>query len=147
MGDAGSTLIGYLLASISVVGGWYQDERSIIVSLSIPMLILGILVFDILMTSILRFVEGKVKTIPELLSYAGRDHVHHRIEKMGFNVVQTVFILFAVANFLGALALVVRVIDFSGLLLILFLLFFVVIMLIIKLHRVEMQFLSAKSNN
>lgn len=108
MGDCGSTLIGFLLASMAVVGGWYQDERDVIVSLAVPCLILGVLLFDMAMTSILRFVEGKVRSIPELLSYAGRDHVHHRLEKAGFSVAGTVFTLYACAAGLGTLALFVR---------------------------------------
>lgn len=108
MGDCGSTLIGFLLASMAVVGGWYQNERDVIVSLAVPGLILGVLIFDMAMTSILRFVEGKVRTVPELLAYAGRDHVHHRIEKAGFTVVGTVLVLYAASTALGLLALSVR---------------------------------------
>ena len=111
MGDSGSTLIGFLLAAMGVVGGWYQDERELVVSLAVPCLILGVLIFDMTMTSILRFVEGKVRTIGELLSYAGRDHVHHRLEKAGLSVVGTVLTLYAAAGALGLAALAVRRLD------------------------------------
>lgn len=111
LGDAGSTVIGFLLASVGVIGGWHFEERNLLVSLGVPCMILSILIFDLLMTTILRFKEGKVKTIPELLAYTGRDHVHHRIEKAGFSVVQTVLILYCVAILTGGLAIGFRLMS------------------------------------
>ena len=140
MGDTGSTLIGFLLASISMVGGWYQDEKQIIVSLSVPVLILGVLIFDMIMTSILRFIEGKVKTIPELLAYAGRDHIHHRIQKSGISSVNTVLFIYIISALSGLLAFFVRSMDNFSRIITLILVFIIVVLAIIKMYKIEKKY-------
>ena len=59
LGDAGSTFLGFSLACIAISGNWAQDN---VVKLSIPMLVLGVPIFDMIFTTILRIREEKVKT-------------------------------------------------------------------------------------
>jgi UDP-GlcNAc:undecaprenyl-phosphate GlcNAc-1-phosphate transferase len=140
MGDAGSNLIGFLLAAVGVAGGWYQDERSIVVSLSVPVLILSVLIFDMVMTSILRFVEGKVKNIPELLAYAGRDHIHHRIQKSGFSTVRTVLIIYLISATTGLLALYIRTVGEFWRYSILTVVVLITVLGIVNMYKIEKNF-------
>jgi len=82
LGDAGSTFLGFTLACISLAGNWAADN---IVKVSIPMLILGVPIFDMIFTTIMRVREGKVKTFTQWLVYGGRDHFHHYLVDVGFH--------------------------------------------------------------
>lgn len=50
LGDSGSTLIGFVLAAVSVVGFW--AEKNVIIAASTPLLILGVPIYDIIYTTI-----------------------------------------------------------------------------------------------
>ncbi|MFH1777514.1 MAG: MraY family glycosyltransferase [Candidatus Omnitrophota bacterium] len=97
LGDAGSTFIGFILASIAVVGNWAEDN---VVKITVPILILAIPIFDMIFTTIMRIKEEKVNTIVEWLKYGGRDHFHHRLIDLGLSHVETVgFICFVAGSF------------------------------------------------
>jgi len=88
LGDSGSTFIGFILGCLALYGSWATDNPA--VSLSTPLLILGIPIFDIIYTTISRVRNGSVRSVKEWLEYAGKDHFHHRLMKLGMNVQQTV---------------------------------------------------------
>jgi len=88
LGDSGSTFIGFILGCLALYGSWATDNPA--VSLSTPLLILGIPIFDIIYTTISRVRNGSVRSVKEWLEYSGRDHFHHRLMKLGMNVQQTV---------------------------------------------------------
>jgi UDP-GlcNAc:undecaprenyl-phosphate GlcNAc-1-phosphate transferase len=104
LGDSGSTFIGFVLANFALVGYWANDN---IVKISIPILILGVPIFDMIFTTILRFKEGKVKTIFEWLKYGGRDHFHHYLVDLGLSPRGAVFFIYAVTLSLGVSAVMV----------------------------------------
>ena len=106
LGDTGSTFLGFILASLPVMTAWASNDP--IKAYSMPILILGILVFDMVYITIERLATGKVKNLTEWIEYVGRDHFHHRLASHGlknFNV--TLFIFFLSAT-LGISALVLR---------------------------------------
>ncbi len=88
LGDSGSTFIGFILGCLALYGSWATGNPA--VSLSTPLLILGIPIFDIIYTTISRVRNGSVRSVKEWLEYAGRDHFHHRLLKLGMGVEQTV---------------------------------------------------------
>jgi UDP-GlcNAc:undecaprenyl-phosphate GlcNAc-1-phosphate transferase len=92
------------------------------------------------MTSVLRFVEGKVKTIPELLAYAGRDHIHHRIQKSGFSTVKTVLFIYVMSAMSGLLAFLIRGMENEYIYITLFFVFMVVICGVIKMYKIEKKY-------
>ncbi|MEE4358434.1 MAG: MraY family glycosyltransferase [Desulfococcaceae bacterium] len=77
MGDAGSTVIGFILASLAVYGEWGQDNS--FVALTSPLLIFWILIFDMIYITISRIASGKVRNWKQWIEYVGKDHLHHRI--------------------------------------------------------------------
>jgi UDP-GlcNAc:undecaprenyl-phosphate GlcNAc-1-phosphate transferase len=88
LGDSGSTFIGFILGCLALYGSWATDNPA--VSLSTPVLILGIPIFDIIYTTVSRVRNGSVRSVKEWLEYAGKDHFHHRLMKLGMSVEQTV---------------------------------------------------------
>ncbi len=105
LGDAGSSFLGFSLAVLAVMGEWAENRP--IVALSIPLLILAVLIFDITYISVSRIARGKVKTFKEWIEYVDRDHLHHRLMGMGLSQVQTVLFIYLVSMVfaLGALVL------------------------------------------
>jgi UDP-GlcNAc:undecaprenyl-phosphate GlcNAc-1-phosphate transferase len=104
LGDAGSTFLGFTLACIALQGSWAQDS---IVKISIPVLILGVPIFDMIFTTIMRVREGKVKTIVEWLKYGGKDHFHHYLVDLGLLPNGAVIFIYFVTLSLGLSAIMV----------------------------------------
>ncbi|OGS12041.1 MAG: hypothetical protein A2234_09900 [Elusimicrobia bacterium RIFOXYA2_FULL_58_8] len=88
LGDSGSTFIGFILGCLALYGSWGTDNPAI--SLSTPLLVLGVPVFDIIYTTISRVKNGSVVSLRQWLEYTGKDHFHHRLIKLGLSVEQTV---------------------------------------------------------
>ncbi len=106
LGDGGSTFMGFMLASLTIMGGWGAKEP--IKAYAMPVLILGILIFDMLYTTVTRVKNKEIANFREWLSFTGKDHLHHRLERLGFTRKQTVFFIFFIAATLGSGALVLR---------------------------------------
>ncbi len=105
LGDAGSSFLGFMIASLAVMGEW--AEKNPIVALSIPILVLVLLIFDMVYITISRVYGKKVRSFREWIEYVGRDHLHHRLLGLGFTTVQTVVFIYIISMVfaLGALAL------------------------------------------
>ncbi len=99
LGDAGSTFLGFILASFAVMGGW--AEKNFFVALGTPLVILGILVFDLIYITVSRISLGKVKNFWQWIEYVGRDHIHHRLLNLGFSQRQTVLTIYSIGIYLG----------------------------------------------
>jgi len=91
MGDSGSTFLGFTLAAMAIMASWSQYS---IVSITIPVLILGVMIFDTTLITILRVVEGKVHNFREWLEHADTDHLSHRLTDLGFTQRETVMFLY-----------------------------------------------------
>ncbi|HZC68364.1 MAG TPA: MraY family glycosyltransferase, partial [Nitrospirales bacterium] len=91
LGDSGSTFLGFTLACLAVKGNW--ADKNPIVSVSTPILIFGILIYDMIHTTVVRIYLGKVRTVKEYLEYVGKDHMHHRLERVLGSRTETVFII------------------------------------------------------
>ncbi len=92
MGDTGSTFLGFMLASLSVQGVF---KSYAVISFAVPLLILGLPLFDAVFAMLRRIFTGKNPMS------ADRGHLHHRLIDMGFSQKQTVFILYAISGVLG----------------------------------------------
>ena len=79
LGDGGATFLGFTLACLAVKGNW--ADYSPIVSFSNPLLIFGVLIYDMIHITVERVVTGKVRSVKEWLDYVGKDHLHHRLER------------------------------------------------------------------
>ncbi len=106
LGDGGSTFMGFMLASLTVMGGW--GAKYPIKAYTLPVIILGILIFDMSYTTIARFRKGLISGFSEYLNFTGKDHLHHRLEALGFTRKQTVFFILLINACFGLSALVLR---------------------------------------
>lgn len=97
MGDTGSTFLGFILATLSIQGVF---KSYAIITFAVPLLILGLPLFDALFAMIRRILKGQSPMV------ADRGHLHHRLIDMGFSQKQTVFILYAISGVLGITAVV-----------------------------------------
>lgn len=103
LGDSGSSFLGFSLAGLAIMGGWAENNP--IVALSIPILVLGVLIFDMVYITLSRFKQGKVKGFRSWIEYVGRDHLHHRLLKLGFSQRQTTLFIYLMSLCLGLSAI------------------------------------------
>lgn len=97
MGDSGSMLLGFTLATASLLG---VMKTTAAIALAVPLLIVGVPIFDTA-SAIIRRIRHK-RPIQE----ADKGHIHHRLLGIGFDQRQTVLIIYAwsVALALGGYA-------------------------------------------
>jgi UDP-GlcNAc:undecaprenyl-phosphate GlcNAc-1-phosphate transferase len=97
MGDCGSYFLGYCLAYFSIIG---SIKGQTAVTILIPLIAIGMPVFEVMFTPIRRFVSGQDLFKPDA------DHFHHRLLKKGLSHKTAVLILYGLSVFLGVVALV-----------------------------------------
>ncbi len=110
MGDAGSTFIGFMLATLSIYGSWGINKS---VDLAVPVLLLSVPISDMIMTTLIRIQDGKVKSVRQWLEYGGNDHFHHRLLTIGFTSGGSVLVIWAITIVMGLLALLLKKGDFQ----------------------------------
>ena len=106
LGDAGSTVIGFVLACIAVYGDW--AEHNSIGALVSPVLIFWILIFDMVHITIGRIQTGKARSFREWIDYVGKDHLHHRLAYALGGPKRSVMFIFLLSFCLGSSAVVLR---------------------------------------
>lgn len=98
LGDSGSTFLGFNLAALTVMGNWAEGSPK---DLIVPVLILAVPIFDMVLTTVVRFREGLVRSFIEWIVYTGRDHFHHRLLGLGMRKKEAVVIIYLVNLCLG----------------------------------------------
>lgn len=98
MGDTGAQLIGFLLAAISMKGA-IKSASAIV--LAVPILALGLPIYDTLFAIIRRKVNGRP------IAEADKGHLHHRLLNMGLSQRQVVIIMYLINAILGMIAIIV----------------------------------------
>lgn len=105
LGDGGAMLIGYLLAAISITGAL---KSAAAVTVFVPMLALGIPIFDTTFAIFRRFYNSKP------LSRADHGHLHHRLLALGWSQKKVALIVYAISALLGVLAVIVNSLNFQN---------------------------------
>lgn len=85
MGDSGALVLGFSLSCIALLGVMKSVAA---ITLVVPLLIIGVPVFDTLSAIIRRHRHGRP------IQEADRGHIHHRLLGRGFNQRQTVIIIY-----------------------------------------------------
>jgi UDP-GlcNAc:undecaprenyl-phosphate GlcNAc-1-phosphate transferase len=104
MGDAGSNLLGLLLACVAIEG---VLKTAAVVALFFPLLILAVPALDA------TFVVAKRIKYGRPVYSADRWHFHHRFANIGFSQRRTVLYLYGWTLSLAALALAMRFVPYS----------------------------------
>jgi len=98
LGDCGSLFIGFVFATLSVMGE--GSKKAIAIGLLVPLLVLALPVLDTAAVILRRWRSGKN------ITEADRGHFHHHlIFRFGLDVRQAVLLIYAVCILLGATAL------------------------------------------
>ncbi|WP_138159874.1 MraY family glycosyltransferase [Peptoniphilus catoniae] len=102
MGDAGALFLGFVLSYISIEG---VMKSAAALTIFVPVLILGVPVFDTTFAMIRRKINGK-----SMVS-ADKGHLHHRLLRLGLSQRQTVMILYLISIIFGILANLVSTVN------------------------------------
>lgn len=102
MGDSGSLFLGFVLGAMSIMG---FAKGVTMISLVIPILILGIPIFDTFFAIIRRKLDHKP------IFEADKGHLHHRLLAMGLSHKQTVVIIYAITLFMGVCAIALTMLS------------------------------------
>ncbi len=102
MGDAGATFLGFMLAVIALDGAFKQAT---ILSLFIPVLALGVPIFDNLFVVIKRMLQGKSPYV------ADASQVHYRLLRAGLNQKQVVMFLYLISTCLGLSSIILLLLQ------------------------------------
>jgi len=98
LGDGGAYFLGFVLAAVSVEGAF---KSATLVGLIVPMLVLGLPIFDTMYNIVRRLLSGKP------IYVADRGHTHHRLLQAGLSQKQTVLVMYLVSICFSLTALVV----------------------------------------
>lgn len=99
MGDTGSMLLGFNLAALAILG---MTKSVTVISLLLPVIILGIPILDTLWAIVRRASRGKH------IFEADKKHLHHRLLQIGLSHRNTVLVIYGVNLFLGAAAILIQ---------------------------------------
>lgn len=102
MGDTGATFLGFVLACISI-----QGPFKTYVAFTVPLLVLGLPIFDTLFAIVRRLLKGQPIMAPD------RGHLHHRLIDRGFSHRTTVIILYGLSAMLAISAIVMLLTDIT----------------------------------
>lgn len=100
IGDTGSNFLGFSLSIISILGIAKTYTAVVIV---LPLIVLGLPIFDTLWAIIRRLIKGKsIKAVFK----ADKGHLHHRIVNKGFSQKQAVLVLYGISAAFGIFAII-----------------------------------------
>ncbi len=89
LGDAGSMLIGFFLAALSVMGVYTRGAQVPVLAVFTPLFVLAIPVLDLLLVTILRLRNGHPPWVGD------RRHISHRLVRRGMHPATAVVVLWA----------------------------------------------------
>jgi UDP-GlcNAc:undecaprenyl-phosphate GlcNAc-1-phosphate transferase len=104
MGDSGSQVLGFTLASLGLLASWNVAE-STVATLLLPILVLAVPVLDTTLVTVVRLLEGRP------VYQGGRDHSSHRLVRFGLSEKHAVLLLALIAIALGGTSLAYNVLD------------------------------------
>jgi len=102
LGDAGSHLIGFLMSVLAIWPSFYTQQHQHMSAVVIPLLVLGIPLFDLVCVVLIRWKMGKPFYIGD------NNHLSHRLVRAGYTPARAVMIIWLLAIAVGALAFLVR---------------------------------------
>ena len=113
LGDSGSLVAGFLLAS-TAIAGWQKGATAL--ASAVPLLIFALPIVDaalaLMRRSLARPSDGRsIRSVMRHIAQPDREHIHHRLLALGWSVRRTVIILYGVTAVLSILALATAQVD------------------------------------
>jgi UDP-GlcNAc:undecaprenyl-phosphate GlcNAc-1-phosphate transferase len=99
LGDAGSHLVGYLLAVLAILPHFYSRQNPEVLAVFKPLLILAVPLGDLVWVVLLRWRLGKPFYVGDT------NHLSHRLVRLGLTRTTAVLLIWLAAAALGAVAL------------------------------------------
>ena len=98
MGDTGALLLGYVLATVSILGLF---KFYAVMTFLVPVMALALPLFDTLFAIVRRVAHGQSPMAPD------RGHLHHRLIDHGLSQKQAVAVLYSLSAMMGLTAVVI----------------------------------------
>lgn len=98
LGDAGSHLVGYLLAVLAILPDYYSPEHPVRTAVLNPLLILAVPLGDMVWVVLLRWRLGRPVYVGDT------NHLSHRLVRRGLSPSTAVLVIWLLAAALGALS-------------------------------------------
>ena len=95
MGDGGSLFLGFMLATLSVLG---TVKSATLFAVAIPVLVLGVPIFDTFFAIFRRLINKKP------IMGADRGHLHHRLMNLGYGQRRATMMLYGITAIMGVAA-------------------------------------------
>jgi len=102
MGDGGSNFLGFILGCLAVMG---LTKSTAVISLFVPIVILGIPIFDTFFAIIRRIYNKAPIFMPD------KSHLHHRLMAIGCGHRGSVLIIYGISGFFGMMAIVLNFVN------------------------------------
>ena len=96
MGDSGSLFLGFMLATLSIMG---PVKGATIFATLVPVLVLGIPIFDTAFAILRRIVNKRP------IMEADKGHLHHRMMAVGLGQRRTVLMIYGISGIMGTAAI------------------------------------------
>jgi len=96
VGDGGALFMGFLLASISIMG---TLKMPLVIALFVPIIIVALPVLDVFLSILRRFSRGSGIMEPD------KEHIHHRFLKLGWTHREVVLIMYVITLVLSIITI------------------------------------------
>jgi UDP-GlcNAc:undecaprenyl-phosphate/decaprenyl-phosphate GlcNAc-1-phosphate transferase len=100
LGDAGSHLVGYLLALLAILPNFYSANSPAPWAVLKPLLILGVILGDLVCVVVIRWRLGQPFYVGD------NNHLSHRLVRRGLSRTRAVLVILLLAGLLGGLSFV-----------------------------------------
>ncbi|MDR0851405.1 MAG: undecaprenyl/decaprenyl-phosphate alpha-N-acetylglucosaminyl 1-phosphate transferase [Clostridiales Family XIII bacterium] len=97
MGDSGALFLGFMLASVSVIG---PAKGAAIIATIVPVLVLGVPIFDVLFAVLRRLIHR------QSIFSADKAHLHHQLTHLGMGQRRSVLMLYGISAIMGISAII-----------------------------------------
>lgn len=111
LGDSGSMVLGFLLAGLAVRAEWAVGHP--LLTLSPPLLVFGVLIYDMIHTTVSRIARGDVRNFKQWIEFTGKDHLHHRFEALLQSKRFAVVLVLTLNLCLALAALIIRYVNLT----------------------------------
>jgi len=97
MGDSGAMYLGFMLATLSIVG---PAKGAAVMAVIAPVIVLGVPVFDMAFAMFRRTRRGQPIFLPD------KEHLHHQLTRIGIGQRRSVLMLYGISGIMGIAAIV-----------------------------------------
>lgn len=130
MGDTGALFLGYMISVLALLG----FKNVTMISLILPVIILGVPISDTFFAIIRRLVNKQPLSAPD------KSHLHHCLLRLGFSHRQTVLLIYAMAAMFGLSAVIMSQATVWGALIFITLLLIVIELFVEKIGLVNKDY-------